>query len=220
MVRALKKKSKAKAKAKVKTEKKFFCAECNKKFAGASGLWYHNKHTTTHGFETNTKKKRKKTVQMKNKPKKTLKKKDSIERVNIPNRIISPKNVGDIEFIDEDFNKVLELLAQDNWFGVEEEGNFDGPIERTKSFDELYQPCDKDPDVPKKLDTKKRKRDTDISGGKPKKHSKEERKKRIKIWLDKRKRRKWSKRDTIYKPRQDFSKTRPRVSGRFVKINK
>tara|TARA_B100001093_G_scaffold356913_1_gene341507 strand:- start:348 stop:1007 length:660 start_codon:yes stop_codon:yes gene_type:complete len=216
--------------AKVKTEKKFFCAECNKPFAGASGLWYHNKHT--HGVETNTRKKRKKTVQMKYKPKKTLKKKDSIERVNIPNRIISPKNVGDIEFIDEDFNKVLELLAQDNWFGdydgpiIGRDGNFDGPIERIKSFDELYVPvpCETDTNVPKKLDTNKRKRDANISGGnsgkKPKEYSKEKRRKIIDKWLGRRKNRNWSKSKTKYKHRQDFSKTRPRVNGRFIKINK
>jgi len=204
-------------KAKVKTEKEFKCAECNKTFAGASGLWYHNKYS--HGVKTKTRKKSKKTVQMKNKPKETLKKnKDSIKPNAIQERYFSPINISEIDSADDIFGEILQIISDPEWMNSEWE-DYDGTkLERTYSFEVL--------DVPKKsskLDTKKRKRNANISGEnsgeKPKKYSKEERRKLIDKWLNRRKNRNWSKR-TIYTPRQNFSKNRPRYKGKFVKMNK
>jgi hypothetical protein len=48
--------------------------------------------------------------------------------------------------------------------------------------------------------------------------TKEERRAKIDRWLEKRKKRNWSKNKTHYKPRQAFAKQRIRIKGRFVKI--
>ena len=49
--------------------------------------------------------------------------------------------------------------------------------------------------------------------------TKEERRAKINRWLEKRKKRNWSKNKTHYKPRQAFAKQRVRIKGRFVKID-
>ena len=49
--------------------------------------------------------------------------------------------------------------------------------------------------------------------------TKEERRAKIDRWLEKRKKRNWSKNKTHYKPRQAFAKQRVRIKGRFVKID-